>query len=128
MSAPQNLPGRYDGIAILASGLCLAHCLALPALFLLIPASAAWLAVPESYHLWMLAFALPSSAFALHLGKKRHRRWTPTAVALPGLLALAVGALLFQGLGLETLLTVAGAASLAVAHSLNGKYRRAESS
>lgn len=128
MSAPQNLPGKYDSIAILASGLCLAHCLALPALFLLIPASAAWLAVPESYHLWMLAFALPSSALALHLGKKRHRRWTPTAVALPGLLALAVGALLFQGLGLETLLTVAGAASLAVAHSLNGKYRRAESS
>lgn len=127
MSALQTLHGRYDGIAIFASGLCLAHCLALPALFLLIPASAAWLAVPESYHLWMLALAVPSSAFALHIGKKRHRRWTPTAVALPGLLALALGALLFHGLALETLLTVAGASSLAVAHILNGRYPRAES-
>jgi hypothetical protein len=55
MSAPPILPSRFDAVAIFASGLCLVHCLALPALLLLIPAWTAWLAVPEGYHLWMLA-------------------------------------------------------------------------
>jgi hypothetical protein len=125
MSAPHIQPSRYDAVAVLASGLCLAHCLLLPALILVIPAWAAWLAVPDSFHLWMLAFAAFSSALALYLGKQRHRRWTPTAIALPGLVALASGAVLFHDLALETLLTVIGALGLSVAHILNGRISRA---
>jgi len=124
MFTPPTWPSRYDTAAVIASGLCLVHCLLIPALMLLLPALAAWLAVPESFHLWMLAFALPSSALALYLGKRAHRRWTPIAIALPGLLALAAGALLFHGLAIETLLTVFGALGLTVAHILNGRYPR----
>lgn len=125
MSAPPIQSDRYDAVAILASGLCLVHCMVLPVLLLLIPAWAAWLAVPEGYHLWMVGFAVPSSALALFLGRRRHDRWTPAAIAFPGLVALTAGALLFRGLAMETLLTVAGAISLTIDHILNGRYARA---
>lgn len=117
---------RFDTLAILASGLCLVHCIVLPGLLLLIPALAAWLAVPEQFHLWMIAFAVPSSALALYLGKSRHRRWTPSALAFLGLLVLIIAVLLFDGLAVETLLTVCGALCLSIAHILNGRYVRAE--
>jgi hypothetical protein len=118
------LPFRnpFDLAAILGSGLCLAHCLLIPLGLLLLPAWAAWVAVPDSFHLWMLAFAVPSSLFALAVGQRRHRRWTPTAIAAPGLLALAAGVMLGHGLMLETLLTMCGALALCAAHILNGRY------
>lgn len=122
MTRSSALQTRFDRLAIGASGLCLVHCLALPVLFFFMPAMAAWLTVPEAFHLWMLALAVPSSALALWMGRRRHRHWTPLALALPGLMALAAGALLFEGERMETALSVGGAALISVAHGLNRRY------
>ena len=119
---PAGVQGSVDTVAIMASGLCLAHCLLLPVLMFVLPALTAWFAVPESVHLWGLALAVPISSLALYLGQKRHRRWTPICIALPGLVALAMGALTFHGLLLESILTICGATGLTVAHVLNGQY------
>lgn len=111
----------YDGVAIGASILCLIHCLVLPLLIVLLPTLAAFLAFPESFHLWALALAVPTSVLALTTGYRRHRRILPTAVALPGLVLLALGALLAPTDAMETMLSVAGALLLALGHGLNWK-------
>jgi hypothetical protein len=129
MSIPKIKLGRpaaaqdsFDTVAIMASGLCLAHCLLLPVLMFILPVLAAWFAVPESVHLWGLALAAPIRSLALYLGQKRHRRWTPICIALPGLVSLAMGASTFPGLLLESILSICGAIGLTVAHLLNGQY------
>lgn len=109
----------YDGVAISASILCLIHCLLLPALIVLLPTLAAFLAVPSAFHLWALALAVPTSTLALTTGYRRHCRVRPTIFALPGLILLAWGALLAPTERAETMLSVAGALLLALGHGLN---------
>lgn len=109
----------YDGLAISASFVCLVHCLAVPALLLLAPALAAYVAFPEAFHLGALAFAVPTSALALAAGYRRHRWGMPLWLVVPGLLLLMLGALIApEGLS-ETLLTVLGASALAIGHAMN---------
>lgn len=109
----------FDGMAIGASVLCLVHCLLLPVLIVLLPTLAVFLAIPEAFHLWALAFAIPTSALALTTGYCRHRRIRPTMIALPGLFLLAMGALFAPTESAETMLSVAGALLLALGHGLN---------
>jgi hypothetical protein len=125
MAAAPDAQDRYDAIAVMASGLCVVHCLLLPMLLLLVPVMATWLALPESFHRWMLAIAIPTSVIALVLGRRRHRRWAPLAAAVPGMAVLAVGALLIEAPHLETMLTVSGATVLALAHLVNGRLPNA---
>lgn len=122
MTHPRILQTSYNAVAIFGSGLCLAHCLVLPALQITIPALSVWLTLPESFHLWMLIIALPTSLIALYIGQRQHRSWTPILVAMPAIIALGIGALLFHGLMLETWLTVAGAFMLIFAHLLDRRY------
>lgn len=114
----------FDGLAIGASTLCLVHCLVLPALILLLPALATILAVPEEFHLWALALAVPTSLFALASGHRRHGRRQPALAALPGLLLLALGALAAPDEATETWLTVAGSILLATGHAINWRATR----
>jgi hypothetical protein len=125
MAAAPVAQDRYDAIAVIASGLCVVHCLLLPILLLLVPVMATWLALPESFHRWMLAIAIPTSVIALVLGQRRHRRWTPLATAVPGMAVLAVGALLIEAPLLETVLTVCGATVLVLAHLVNRRLPNA---
>ena len=121
------IPARqqlFDGLAIGASGLCLVHCLVLPLLIILLPTLAAFLAVPESFHVWALAFAVPTSGLALASGYRRHHWLRPTLVALPGLILLALGALVAPTGWMETSLTVPGAILLAIGHALNWRALR----
>lgn len=119
------MPGRseraplFDGLAIVASFLCLIHCLVLPVLIFMLPTLGAILAIPESFHVWMIAFALPSSMLALWVGFRRHHSLMPAAIVSPGLLLLAGGVLLAQSEWLETALTVCGALVLSTGHALN---------
>lgn len=108
----------FDALAIGASALCLLHCIALPAVLLLLPALAAILIVPEAFHLAALVFAVPTSAAALLAGYRGHRRLLPAIIAGPGTVLLALGALLGDGAS-ETVLTISGALLLSVAHVLN---------
>ena len=82
----------FDGIAIGASILCMIHCLVLPVLIVLLPTLAAFFMMPEDFHVWALALAVPTSVLALATGYRRHRRIRPTIIALPGL-----GLLCFAG-------------------------------
>lgn len=83
----------YDGAAIGASVLCLIHCLLLPVLIILLPTLAAFLTVPEAFHLWALAFAVPTSALALGSAYGHYRRVKPALIVIPGIVLLALGAL-----------------------------------
>ena len=122
MAQPQPPQTRYDAAAMLASGLCLVHCLFLPALLFMMPALAVWITVPESFHFWMLIIAVPISLIALYIGLRRHKNWMPIMIAMPALVSLTAGALLFHGMDLETWLTTAGAFVLNFAHLLNRRH------
>lgn len=108
----------FDSLAIGASTLCLIHCLALPILIVAVPTLATFLALPEAFHLWAFALAVPTSLLAMAAGRRRHGQRRPVLLAAVGLALLGAGALLVEGAA-ETVLTVAGGLTLAVAHALN---------
>lgn len=109
----------FDGFAIGTSALCLVHCVVLPALLLLVPALTAVLALPESFHVGMLAFAVPTSILATAIGYRRHRWSVPALIVVPGILLLALGALAAPERWIETLLTIVGAVLIVSGHVLN---------
>ena len=106
-------------MAIGASTFCLVHCLALPVLILLVPTLASFLALPENFHSMALAFAVPTSLFALTAGYRRHRWAMPAMIVAPGIKLLALGALAAPTPSIETLLSGFGALLLAVGHAIN---------
>lgn len=108
-----------NSAAIGASTLCLIHCLVFPLLIVLLPSLAAFLAVPEAFHVWAIAFAVPTSIAALLTGYRRHRRARPTRFVVPGLLLLGAGAFAAPNEDWETVLTVIGAVLLAIGHAFN---------
>ncbi len=125
----QNWESKRAGVieraALGASFLCLVHCLALPLLIAVLPALSSFLPNDTSFHLWMLAFVVPASGFALTSGQARHGVSWPLLIGLLGLFCLTVGVLAFGGTWLETAFTVLGAALLGVAHIANLRLRRA---
>jgi len=108
-----------DCVAIGASTACLVHCLLLPLLILLVPTLAAFLTLPESFHLGAVIFAVPTSILALAVGYRQHRWSAPLLIVLPGIMLLATGALAVSEEWVETTLTVAGGTILALGHALN---------
>lgn len=110
-----------DGFAIGLSGLCLAHCLALPLAASLLPVLGAW-AEAEWVH-WLFALvAAPVSAWTLM--RPAGRSWRVVGLAALGLVLLFAGAAEFPSHELETPVTVAGSLFLAAAHILNWRRRR----
>jgi len=57
-----------DAVVIGASIACLVHCLLLPLLFAALSALTRIVAVPESFHLAALFFAILASAWAMRAG------------------------------------------------------------
>jgi len=112
-------PPLLDGLAISASFLCLVHCLALPLVIAALPALASLFDVPESFHVWMLAIAVPLSGLAIGLGWRRHGRIVPVILALAGLALMSWGALGGVAPGVETALTTLGGLCLAGGHIRN---------
>lgn len=112
--------------ALGASALCLVHCLALPLLLAALPAFSTVLAIPESFHVWILAFAIPSSAIALYSGRTRHGATYPAVLGVAGLVLLAVGALPLASTRWDTIVTVPGSLLLAAAHLTNWRLRHAD--
>lgn len=110
-----------DASAISLSGLCLAHCLALPLVAAFSPLLSAW-AEAEWVHGAVIGLAAPLSALALW---RRGQRPRTIALALAGLSLMALGLAGWPRPDLETPLTVAGSLSLAAAHFINWKQRHA---
>lgn len=115
----------YDAVAIGGAFACLLHCLATPAAILLVPTAATYLVLPERFHLWILLFALPTSAVALWIGYARHRRCQPAVVTSVGLAMLAGAIVLAPSEAIETAITVPGTLAMAIGHALNWRAMRA---
>jgi ABC-type phosphate transport system permease subunit len=111
-----------DSIAIGISVTCLVHCLALPVLIALLPVWSAWLEVPESFHAWLVAFALP---FSLGVLWQSARRQSWFGALWPGIggLALMAAALAVAHPGMEAVITSLGSLMLAAAHFTNWRRR-----
>lgn len=121
MSSPPT-PARgaaraLDVAAIGLSGLCLAHCLALPVAAAFLPLLGAW-SEAEWVHLAFLAAAIPVSVTAL-VRSGGWRKAPVASLAIAGLGFLTVGALGWPTEAWETGLTVLGGLMLATAHLLN---------
>jgi len=105
-----------DASALLVSGLCLLHCLALPLLVALSPLFGLW-AEQEWVHGVLAAVAVPVTATALWRAQRRRPlpiRWVLLAGC--GLASLLLGAAGWPWANIETPATVAGALSLATVH------------
>lgn len=118
-------PGDWlDRAALGASALCLVHCLALPLIIAALPALSHLLSVPESIHVWILLFAVPTAGLAFVTGRARHGASYPLMIGAVGLIALAIG-VAFDSTRLETPVTVTGSLLLAAAHIANWRLRHA---
>jgi len=109
----------FDLSAISLSGLCLAHCLALPVAAAFLPALDAW-SRAEWVHGVFVAVAAPLTALALwrvHVSHPLPGRLI--ALALAGLALLLIGALEWPSAAWETPMTVVGSLCLASAHLWN---------
>jgi hypothetical protein len=110
-----------DSAGMLASALCLLHCLALPALLLFFPLTGLG-GDSEMFHAVMVGLACAAALTALGPGYLAHRRLLVAVMGGAGLACLASGVFVFgprYGEPVETALTVAGAVLLTLAHLRN---------
>jgi hypothetical protein len=118
-------PATLDRAAVMLSGLCLLHCLALPFLLVSLPALSALTA--GHLHAQMLIVAIPVSVIALGFGFRRHGSRYVLAFGALGMLLLVVGGTLahsYYGIVADRSFTVSGALVLAVAHYFNSRLVR----
>lgn len=110
-------------MAVLLSGTCLLHCLALPILVTVVPISQGALVMDEkTFHLVMLFFILPTSGIALAWGCSRHKDLLTIGLGATGLTLLTILALFghdLMSLTGERLSTSAAGVVLAAAHIRN---------
>lgn len=119
-----------DKMAVLLSMVCTIHCLAIPALLLLLPTMSGLLAFnDEAFHYWLLFAVIPISLFAVIAGYIHHRKANITFIAGIGMALLIVAVLLGHDLlgevG-EVGLTVLGSVIIAFAHLRNLHLRKVQ--
>ncbi|MGH6998557.1 MAG: MerC domain-containing protein [Phenylobacterium sp.] len=115
-SAPSAL---LDASAISLSGLCLAHCLALPLVAAFSPVVATW-AEAEWVHGLAIGLAAPMSALALW---RRGQSPAVILLSLVGLSLMALGVAHWPSHAAETPVNVVGSLLLAAAHLANWRRR-----
>lgn len=119
-----------DKLAVGFSALCVIHCLAVPLLLVFLPSMAALSLNQEAFHTWMVVGVIPTSAYALTLGCKAHKK---TSILVYGVLGLSglIGSVLlgehFLGELGEKLLTVISTTIVAYAHVRNFKLCQTKS-
>lgn len=107
-----------DTLAISLSGLCLAHCLALPLAAGFLPLLGAW-SEAEWVHWAIVALAAPVSLWTLTRPRMKPLSVVTVGLAAPGVALLIAGAAGYPDHDWETPLTVIGGLTLAVAHLIN---------
>ncbi len=114
-----------DKSAITLSVLCMAHCLVLPLITILLPTAVANILNQEFFHIFMVFCVLPISIYALSLGCKNHKKLSIGLYGSLGLITLVL-ALLFGESHLgelgEKVMTTLGAVVIAFAHILNYRH------
>ena len=126
------MQAHFDRFAILLSGICAVHCIALPVVASMIPLLAVTIQHGHQlhefwFHQFILLFILPVSVIALAMGYRFHRQVLPLIVAGIGL-SILVGVAVFAEYLIshhvmphsgETIVTVSGGIVHAVGHVLN---------
>ena len=118
----RNTVALSDVLAISLSLLCTIHCLALPLAVVLLPSLAVLPLDDEAFHFWMVIAVLPTSAYALTMGCRKHKHYHLLFLGGIGLAVLIASAFLghdLLGEEWEKILTVAGASIIALGHLLN---------
>jgi hypothetical protein len=114
-----------DRAAVMLSGLCVLHCLALPFLLVSLPAISAY---SEGHlHAQMLVLALPVSVIALAFGFRRHGSRYIIGFGILGMLLLVIGGTVAHsryGLVADRAFSISGALVLAVSHYFNSRRVR----
>jgi hypothetical protein len=118
-----QLAKALDVSAVGLSALCLIHCLALPALSLLLPVLGLW-ARAEWVHVAFIAAAAPVAILALvDLHARKPHSWTILGIAASGLALMLAGAIEFPSAFYERSFTVLGGLILSGAHIANWRRR-----
>jgi len=118
-----SLAKALDASAVGLSALCLVHCLALPALALLLPVLGVW-AEAEWAHVVFVMIAAPVAVLAfVDPSTRRPRSWPLALAALVGLSLMIAGALEVPAGVDERIPTLLGGALLAGAHLANWRRR-----
>lgn len=122
-----NMQTLTDKMAIGISLLCAIHCLAFPLMMVLLPSLAVLQFDDEAFHFWMVMVVIPTSAYALTMGCKKHEHYRVAVLGIVGLLLLTSAA--FLGAALlgelwEKVLTVTGASIVALGHYSNYRLCR----
>lgn len=110
-----------DKAAIGLSFLCLAHCLALPLLLVLLPSLTVLNLENELFHVGLVAIVIPTSLYALTLGCRKHQHYRLLAIGFVGLVCLLAAVIGEDALGefAEKGLTVTGSVLIAYGHFRN---------
>lgn len=132
-----NMQERLDKFAILLSGLCAIHCIALPIFVSILPLLSYTTRHGNHFHeFWfhqfILIFIVPVSLLAIISGYKTHRKLLPAVISMIGLIILAFVATFAEQLLVyrvippagETLLTLTGGVIHALGHLLNVQATR----
>jgi hypothetical protein len=122
-SKPNNRKRRYmDTAAVVLSGVCMLHCLALPIALTILPIVNVSLLDESTFHLIMMAVILPISIIALSIGCRQHKDKLTLVLGSTGLALLTITALFghdLLGLAGERIVTSIGGLILAAAHIQN---------
>lgn len=115
-----------DKLAVGFSLACVIHCLALPALLVLLPSITALQLDNEAFHFWLVLAVIPTSLYAITLGCKQHRRYRLFVLCGTGLAMLLSALILEERIGEagEQLLTVLGSSFIVIGHWLNYRLCR----
>lgn len=92
MNAVSN-SGWLDRVAIIMALICGIHCLITPILLVALPILTTTFWSSSNFHLWMLAFVLPTTALASIAGCRKHKNKTVAAFAISGVALLATATL-----------------------------------
>lgn len=122
-SQPNNRRRTYmDAAAVVLSGVCLLHCLALPVALTVLPIVNVTLLDESTFHLIMMAVILPISIIALTIGCRQHKDKLTLVLGSVGLGILTITAIFgheLLGLTGERIVTSIGGLILAAAHIQN---------
>lgn len=121
--AGRRRTNMIEGAAVSVSLLCLAHCLLLPVLLLLLPGVIGLFAQSEAFHYVALALVVPAALAAFWLGYRRHHARRPAFLGIIGSICLVVALLPGVGEGGELWFTVAGSLLLVTGHTMNWRLR-----
>ena len=121
----QDKRSLLDTAAVVMSGICLLHCLALPIALTMLPILNIAVLDERVFHLVMMVFILPVSVVALAIGCRQHKDLLTLVLGIVGLSTLLFTAVFghrFFGLDGERVVTSIGGVILALAHIQN--FRR----